>query len=178
MIERARASEQRAPLGGITYQVGSALELVHHPSASFDLVLAVFVINNLSLAETTVVMKEVVRVLRPGGRFVFTVPHPALPFLRAKEPPLYFDPEGPGYFSGRDRLFEGRIWRRAGVDVPVQYIHKTFGDYFHAFAEAGFTSLAELHELGVEDAQLALDPSFFTPLQDQPLHAAFRLRVE
>lgn len=177
MIERARASERRAPLG-ITYEVRSALELAHYPSVSFDLVLAVFVINYLSLAETAAVMKEVVRLLCPRGCFVFTVPHPALPFLRAKEPPLYFDPDGAGYFSGRDRLFEGRVWRRDGVDVPVRYIHKTFGDYFHAFAEAGFTTLAELHELGVEDAQLALDPPFFTPLRDQPLHVAFRLRVD
>jgi hypothetical protein len=56
------------------------------------------------------------------------------------------------------RLFEGGIWRRDGVGVTVQ-------------------TLAELHELGVEDAQLTLDPPFFGPLRDQSLHVAFRLRV-
>jgi SAM-dependent methyltransferase len=175
MIERARALERHAPLG-ITYEVGSALELTHHPGASFDLVLAVFVLNYLSLAETTAVMTEVVRLMRPGGRFIFTVPHPALPFLRAKQAPLYFDPKGAGYFSGRDRLFEGRIWRRDGVDVPVWCIHKTFGDYFQALANAGFTRLPDLYELGVEDSDVALDPPFFSAVRDEPLHVAIRIR--
>ena len=39
---------------------------------------------------------------------------------------------------------------------------------------AGFTSLPEIAELHVTDDHVALDPAFFTPLRDQPLHLAFR----
>ena len=42
--------------------------------------------------------------------------------------------------------------------------------------EVHFTSLPEVKELHVTDEHIALDPGFFKPLQDQPLHLAFRTR--
>ena len=35
--------------------------------------------------------------------------------------------------------------------------------------------MPEVHELGVTDEHLQLDPAFFGPLVDQPLQVAFRL---
>lgn len=171
MIDNARTSEATERLG-IEYHVGSAVELSRFPDASFDLVTAVFLFNYVTIEDMTSIMRQVVRVLRPAGRFIFSVPHPALPFLREREYPFYFDHEGAGYFSGRDELFEGRIWRRDGVDVPVRCVHKTFSDYFRALRAAGFTALPELHELHVQPEHLALDPAFFGPLKDVPLHVA------
>ncbi|MFZ0257654.1 MAG: class I SAM-dependent methyltransferase [Gammaproteobacteria bacterium] len=174
MIEAAHAAEQANPLG-ISFSLGNVVDLSRFPDSSFDLVLAVFVFNYLTLNATLTAMSEIRRVLEPCGRFVFSVPHPAFPFLRAQEPPFFFDRGECGYFSGRDMEFHGRIWRRDGTDVPVRCVHKTFADYFLALAKAGFAAMPDVHELGVTDDHLTLDPDFFGPLVDQPLHVAFRI---
>lgn len=176
MVRRAAEAEQRQPLG-IEYHVGDACGLSAFADGSFDLVVAVFLFNYLDRQGTEQAMREIRRVLRPGGRFVFTVPHPSLPFLRPEEPPFYFAREGAGYLSGRDRTFEGRIWRRDGESVPVRCVHKTFADYFTALRAAGFTTLPDVEELHVTPEMVEIDPGFFGPLQDVPLHVAFRLEV-
>jgi ubiquinone/menaquinone biosynthesis C-methylase UbiE len=174
MIEHARAAEAAEPLG-IRYRVGNAVDLPDFEDGSFDRVIAVFLFNYLTVEEMTTVLGQAHRVLRPGGVMVFTVPHPSLPFLRKTEPPFYFEPGNAGYFSGRNRQFEGRIWRRDGVDVPVRCVHKTFEDYFTALAATGFTHLPQVQELRALPEHIRLDPDFFTPLDDQPLHVAFRI---
>ena len=175
MIRHAQEREDKEKLG-IRFFPGDACDLSMFADESFDLVVAVFLFNYLQREQCSSVMAEVTRVLRPGGRFVFAVPHPSLAFLRPEEPPFYFQREGAGYFSGRDRNFEGRIWRRDGESVPVRCVHKTLEDYFGCLRSAGFTSLPEIKELHVTDEHIALDPGFFKPLQDQPLHLAFRTR--
>src|SRR5690606_9390780 len=115
MIARALEEEEREPLG-IEYRVGDARDLSWVADGSVDLAVAVFLFNYLDRAGTAAVMSEVHRVLRPGGRFVFAVPHPSLPFLRPEEPPFYFARAGRGYFSARDATLEGRIWRRDGIE--------------------------------------------------------------
>jgi hypothetical protein len=59
--------------------------------------------------------------------------------------------------------------------VPVRCVHKTLADYFDALTHAGFTTMPDVHELGVTAEHLRLDPAFFGPLVDQPLQVAFRL---
>ena len=120
-------------------------------------------------------MGEVHRVLRPGGRFVFAVPHPSLAFLGEKRAPFYFEPDGVGYFSGRDRQFEGEIWRRDGKSVPVRSVHKTMEDYLTGLRDAGFNRMPDVVELRATEEHLELDPEWFGPLRDLPLHVAFRL---
>ncbi len=172
------AAEREAEEGlGIEYGTGDATDLTRFGGASFDLVVAVFLFNYLGIAQTRHTMREVRRVLRPGGRFVFAVPHPSLAFLRDKTPPFYFDPGDRGYFSGRDVQFEGAIWRRDGKSVPVRSVHKTLEDYFEALAEAGFTRMPRLAELHATAEHLAFDPAWFGPLRDQPLHLAFQLTL-
>jgi SAM-dependent methyltransferase len=172
MVAAARAEEERAPLGAIDYRVGSATDLAELPAGGFDLVLAMFLFNYLSVGETRATCQEVARVLRPDGRFVFAVPHPLLPWLRPTEPPFYFDVDGAGYASARDRRFPGRIWRRDGVALDVQVVHKTLADYVCALDAAGFTRLPRVHELAVTDEIRAIDPGFFAPLGEAPLHLA------
>lgn len=173
MIRHAVERETREKLG-IRFFPGDACDLGMFADGSFDLVVAVFLFNYLNREQCASVMAEVMRVLRPGGRFVFAVPHPSLAFLRPEEPPFYFERKGAGYFSGRDRNFEGRIWRRDGESVPVRCVHKTLEDYFWCLRSAGFMSLPDLAELRVTEEHVDLDPGFFKPLQDQPLHLAFR----
>lgn len=174
MIAAAERRESDERLG-ISYRAGDASRLDDLGDASFDLCVAVFLFNYLDLEATRRTMASVRRVLRPGGRFVFAVPHPSLAFLGERRAPFYFDPEGHGYYSGRDRLFEGRIWRRDGHDVPVRSVHKTVEDYFTALRAAGFAGMPDVAELRVTEEHLAIDPDWFGPLRDHPLHLAMRL---
>lgn len=176
MIERARVQEVESPGDvPIRFDAGDASDLGHLGDDAFDLVVAVFLFNYLDRAAMTRTMTEVARVLRPGGRFVFSVPHPSLAFLRPEQRPFYFARGESGYFGGRDVQFEGEIWRRDGESVRVRCVHKTFDDYFVALKEAGFRTLPDVKELHATDEHIAFDPDFFEPLREQPLHVAFRL---
>tara|TARA_R110002096_G_scaffold99396_5_gene220203 strand:+ start:1386 stop:2141 length:756 start_codon:yes stop_codon:yes gene_type:complete len=174
MVRGAQQRESQEQLG-IQYRAGDATDLSNIDSEGFDLCVAVFLFNYLSLEQTRHTMCEVHRLLRPGGRFIFAVPHPSLPFLGENVAPFYFDPEGKGYYSGRDRQFEGEIWRKDGKSVRVRSVHKNLEDYFGALAGAGFTQMPEITELRATEEHLQSDPEWFGPLQDKPLHLAFRL---
>ena len=174
MIARARKEESREPLG-ISYDVGNAADLAGFETKCFDRVVAVFLFNYLTRHQMDVVVDGVFRVLKPGGSFVFAVPHPSLPFTRSEEPPFYFSPGDCGYYSGQDQLFEGEIYRRDGVSVPVRCIHKTLSDYFRCLRDAGFTGMPDVEELHVTPTMVETDPDFFSPLVDQPLHLAIRV---
>ncbi|OLP16554.1 SAM-dependent methyltransferase [Leptolyngbya sp. 'hensonii'] len=174
MIAAAQAQEEREPLG-INYEVGCATDLTRFGDRQFDQVVAVFLFNYLTLAQTQECMTEVIRILRPGGRFIFSVPHPAFPYMRQAEYPFYFQVEEGGYFSQRDQQFPGRIWKRDGSSLAVQLVHKTLEDYFTALQTAGFKTMPTLRELKVLPEHVALDPSFFEPLVDYPLHLALEV---
>ncbi|MEL6428571.1 MAG: class I SAM-dependent methyltransferase [Planctomycetota bacterium] len=174
MVERAKS---QAPDHRFHFESRDATDLSHLPENGFDLAVAVFMFNYMDTAAMTRVMEEVVRVVEPGGRFVFSVPHPSLPFVRVEERPFYFSPKNNGYFGGRDVQFEGEIWRRDGESVRVRCVHKTLDDYFRALRAAGFQKLPDVHELHVTDEHVAFDPDFFGPLVETPLHLAFRLEV-
>jgi ubiquinone/menaquinone biosynthesis C-methylase UbiE len=174
MIDAAQLQETQKSLG-IQYEVGCATDLSQFASAEFDLVLAVFLFNYLTIEQTQQCMAEVARILRPGGRFIFSIPHPNFPYMRAAEYPFYFEVDGAGYFSKRDRQFPGRIWKRDGSWLEVQLVHKTLEDYFQAMNQAGFTQMPLLRELRVLPEHVELDEAFFKPLVDYPLHLALQI---
>ena len=174
MIDGALAAEQATPLG-IQYRVSDAGELSNFADQQFDLIVAVFLFNYVDYEKMTSIMKGVWRLLSPGGRFIFSVPHPCFAYLHAEQPPFYFEREGKGYFSGRNELFEGQIWRRDGTQLPVRCIHKTLDDYFRALDAAGFSSMPAVRELHVQRKHLEMDAKFFEPLKDKPLHLAFQI---
>jgi SAM-dependent methyltransferase len=164
---------------GIHYEAGCATDFPQVDDASQDLVLAVFLFNYLTVAQMQQCMNEVYRVLKPGGRFVFSIPHPAFPFMRSPAYPFYFDVNsnvsGAGYFSQRDRQFPGRIWKRDGSALDVQLVHKPLEEFFGALSLAGFSTMPIVKELRVTPEHVALDPDFFQPLFDYPLHLAIQV---
>jgi 2-polyprenyl-3-methyl-5-hydroxy-6-metoxy-1,4-benzoquinol methylase len=174
MIEAARLQESKDALG-IEYRVGCATNLKQFKNEEFDLVVAVFLFNYLTIAQTQECMTEVARILRPGGKFVFSVPHPSFPYMREAAYPFYFQVEGQGYFSKRDQLFPGRIWKRDGSWLNVQLVHKTLEDYFNSLKIASFNTMPILKELHVTPEHIALDEAFFHPLLDIPLHLAVQV---
>jgi SAM-dependent methyltransferase len=175
MIKLAREQEDGEGLG-IRYHQGCATDLSRFGSGSKDMILAMFLFNYLTIAETKTCMAEAARVLQPGGRFLFAVPHPAFPYMRQPGPPFYFHVGGEGYFSGRDHTFPGRIWKRDGTCLDVRLVHKTLSDYFDTIQAAGFTTMPKVTELHVTPALVQLDPAFFGPLVDIPLHMAVEIK--
>jgi ubiquinone/menaquinone biosynthesis C-methylase UbiE len=174
MIERAKQQGAKNP-EGINYQTGDVQEL-SFKDESFDLVLGMFVYNYLTIEETERSFKEVFRVLKKGGSFVFAVPHPALPQIKKElTAPFYFDFKNAGYFTSRNQRHHGEIFCRDGKQLPVQMVHKLFEDYMNGLASSGFTTIPTVRELGVLDSHIDLDKDFFTPVYDIPLHLAFRI---
>ncbi|MBD2346908.1 class I SAM-dependent methyltransferase [Anabaena subtropica] len=174
MIEAARLQELENSLD-ISYEVGCATNLQQIPDGEIDLVVAVFLFNYLTITQTQECMAEVARILRPGGQFVFSIPHPSFPYMREPAYPFYFEVEGTGYFSKRDQQFPGRIWKRDGSWLDVRLIHKTLEDYFNALNKADFKTMPVLQELRITPEHIALDEEFFTPLLDLPLHLAIKI---
>jgi SAM-dependent methyltransferase len=174
MVEAAQAEEARSPRG-IVYEQGDAATLDDLPEGAYDRVAAVFLFNYVDSQVMTEVMRRVRHWLAPGGRFVFTIPHPSLPFIRAEEPPFFFQRPETGYFSTKDMTLEGSIWGRDGHAVPVRCVHKPLEVYFQAMRKAGWTCLPDLVELRVRPEHIELDPEFFGPLLEEPLHILFSL---
>lgn len=173
MINAAKAQEAKDLLG-IQYQACNVLEF--SSDRSFDLCIAVFLFNYLSVADMQRVLATVYQVLKPQGRFIFAVPHPFFPFVNSvQQAPFYFEAAGKNYFSDVDKQFEGKIWKRNGDPLPVQCVHKTLSDYFQGLRHAGFDKLPEVKELTVTPELAATDEHFFGPLLNQPLHIFFHI---
>jgi SAM-dependent methyltransferase len=175
LAQQAAASGAPCPM---TFKCGNAANFQRFTRKRFDRVIAVFMISYLSCAEMTALFRTVRSRLALGGRFIFTVPHPFLPYIRRPEQPVYFDSKGRDYFAGVDESYEGYIWRRDGKAVPVSYRHKTFADYFIALAAAGFQTLPKIIELTVTEEHLALDRAFFEGATGYPLQLLFRVDAQ
>ena len=83
------------------------------------------------VADSAAVMREVARVLRPGGRWVFAVPHPfrwCLP-----------DDPGEGGLRVRDSYFDRRPYVEQDEDGVATYVehHRTLGDRVRELTAAG-----------------------------------------
>jgi SAM-dependent methyltransferase len=178
MVGRARQAAASGAPCPMTFECGNAATFQDFPRKQFDRVIAVFMLSYLSCAEMTAVFRTVRSRLAAGGRFIFTVPHPFLPYIRPLEKPVYFDSKGRDYFAGVDESYEGYIWRRDGNAVPVSYMHKTFADYFNALAAAGFQTLPKILELKVTEEHLALDRAFFEGAVGYPLQVLFRIDAQ
>lgn len=188
-IAAAQAEEEREPMG-ITYLTGDSTKvekvlrnrgLAREESGTFELIIAVFLFNYLTLHEMVQCMQQVRQLLKPNGRFIFSIPHPSFAFLSNPQSSFHFERaandngRNSGYFSARDRLLPGKITRHDGTILPVQVRHKTIQDYFDALAKTGFTTLPQIQELKVTDEHLQLDSDFFGSLADVPLHMAFNI---
>jgi len=79
------------------------------------------------------VLREVYRVLRPGGRFVFSLTHP----IRWAFPD---DPGAAGLTAGSS-YFDRTPYVESDADGQPTYVetHRTFGDRVHEIVAAGFT---------------------------------------
>lgn len=78
VVELAR-SRQRSGAPSVRYLVGDAAHLVDLDDGVFDVVTSNMAL--MDIADGAAAIREVARVLRPGGRFVFSISHPCFDIM-------------------------------------------------------------------------------------------------
>lgn len=144
-IRHAQSEEKRAPLG-ITYATASAVELPF-PDGAFDFATAFM--SLMDIPETTRVLAEAFRVLRPGGFLQFSILHPCFNpphrHNRRDEDGITYAIEVGDYFIDA----QGRIdeWTFSAVSgsahgrLPkfrVPRFHRPISEWLNLIVEAGF----------------------------------------
>lgn len=134
LIQIAKEREYQAPLG-VSYTVDDAQDLITLNDESFQGALCHMALMDIPDLEQT--LASIVRVLLPGGWFVFSITHPCYKTLACEEVVdhvdgsvrrtvgKYFDEgpwPGPGAISGK---------------LPSRAYHRTLSTYVNALATAG-----------------------------------------
>ena len=124
-------SEHRAPSMPVLRGVGEHLPFA---SGSFDLVVSVWVLEHVK--EPLNVLREVARVLRPGGHFVFLTPN-------LRNPLVSMNRIGKAIPLLQTQLVSRFYGRRESDTFPAQYRANT-ARAIHTLAEASDLRVAEL----------------------------------
>jgi SAM-dependent methyltransferase len=132
-------SEHRAPGMPILRGVGEHLPFA---GESFDLVVCLWVLEHVR--QPRIVLREVARVLRPGGHFVFLTPN-------LRNPLLLLNRLGKAVPLVQTRLVSRFYGRRESDTFPVQYRANTVGV---------LRTLAAASELEVADLRVVPDPTY------------------
>ncbi|KAL7527619.1 hypothetical protein ACHAXR_005225 [Thalassiosira sp. AJA248-18] len=148
---------------------------VEKAEEAFDLAMAVFLFNYLTSYDMEDAILQIYQALRPGGIFVFSVPHPSMIFCHDKDSIFHLDSEGRGYYSSRNEKILGQISTIDGTKLNIMSVHKTLGDYIAAINAAGFRIL-DIQEAGVTEEHMTIHPDFFESVRDRPLHLVFKLK--
>lgn len=142
----------------------------------FDLSVAVFVFNYMTITDMEKTFRDVFSLLKPGGHFVFSVPHP---FMASHNSETFGFGKGnsgtSSYFGMRDQLLEGHICTITGERLKVRMYCKTFEDYFRTAQKYGF-DVIQVEEARVKSGHLEVQPSFFESVNGVPLHLVIKLR--
>jgi len=151
---RSKAEEEQLK---ITYHLRNSCDLYDIADNAFDIVLSSMMLMDCEDFEGTV--REITRVLKPGGRLFASVCHPC--FTAA--------PSGGGIGRSEERgidrkvvvsnYFEPKEWEapiKRGGGAKVVWRHRTFEDYVKMFVKCGLT-IVDLHEPVPTDEQAAVD---------------------
>ncbi|QNG18622.1 class I SAM-dependent methyltransferase [Rhodococcus triatomae] len=134
MLERGVAA-MRGDTAAVPLVQANA-ESLPFADASFDLACSAFGAVPF-VADSALVMREVARVLRPGGRWVFAVNHP----IRW----IFPDDPGPDGLTATLSYFDRTPYVETDADGVPTYVehHRTLGDRVREIVAAGL----ELHDL-------------------------------
>ena len=132
--ELLRIARQRSP--GIEYIQGDAQRLRAFVDATFDLVYSNLAL--MDIPDLAAVYGAVHRVLRPGGRLVFTLVHPCF-----SPPGADVLTDGDGRFVARlvRRYTEEGFWRSDGVGTIRSIVgahHRMLSTYINTLLTSGF----------------------------------------
>ena len=129
---------------------------------SFDLVISPLVFDYLD--DWAVPLAEFHRVLRPSGRFVFSVTHPFFGFT-------YFGTDN--YYATE---LVGSEWRGfPGVRVHMPSYRRSLDSILNPLIEAGFTLERTVEPRATEELKRA-DPEHYAELSRQPCFLCLRAR--
>lgn len=99
----------------------------------FDVTVASFLFNNMSITEMNQCVSDIYSLTKPGGHFIFIVPHPAFNSGRCRD--------SRSYFADRDRLLE----QQTEDNLTTNTYSKTLQDYTDAVITNGF-EIVQLEE--------------------------------
>jgi 2-polyprenyl-3-methyl-5-hydroxy-6-metoxy-1,4-benzoquinol methylase len=128
LVKRAREAEARAPWG-IAYEIGDAADPTVLDGSTFDTVVCNFGLSDIDDLDGT--CATVARLLRPGGRFVFSILHPC---FSGTESVCGSWPSGGTYYDER--------WWRADRELSslrreVGANHRTLSTYLNTLTASG-----------------------------------------
>ena len=176
MIEAARAHERRSPLG-IEYRVMDAKFVGRAwPSGSFDRVVACM--SLMDMPDAPAVVRGSHRLLRPTGRFVFSVSHPVNSAAVRWEHPRSKDRGGlviDRYFEERPGLTQWSM-KRLKRPFATPFWHRTFEGWFSLLRRSGF-AVDSLTEPRATAADVRLRP-LLTASRRVPFFLTFGCRPE
>jgi len=145
------------------------------PEESVGICIAVFLFNYLTSTEMADAILQIYAALKPGGEFLFSVPHPSMIFCHDKNAIFRLDSKGKGYFSSRNEKIMGQISNIDGSKLNIMSVHKTMNDYIQSIYAVGF-QIVDIQEAGVTEEHLEMNREFFESVKDRPLHLIFKLR--
>ena len=138
-VAMASDQERKQPLG-VRYRLGSIVDLGAYADRAFDVVVSNLVLQDVRDYRRAV--REVGRVLRPDGRFVFSIMHPAFaspPIRGWIQEPRDSNRNEDRLYVKVDRYFDRTTEAWGFGDGPrVTSFHRPLRDYFEALGEAGF----------------------------------------
>ena len=82
MIANALQIQKAEKIQNVSYQTIDISDFEVDRREEYDLIIAMFLFNYLTIEETQATMKKAIQLLKPGGHFVFSVPHPLLAHLK------------------------------------------------------------------------------------------------
>ena len=129
MLRHARAGAARTGVGVPLVQADA--QYLPFADGSFDVAFTAFGAVSF-VVDSARVMREVARVLRPGGRWVFAATHP----IRWAFP----DDPGPAGLTAAISYFDRSPYVEADADGTPTYVeqHRTLGDRVREIVAAGF----------------------------------------
>jgi ubiquinone/menaquinone biosynthesis C-methylase UbiE len=126
--------------GGVTYVVSKAQDLSWAKEQGYDVVVAVLTLQNMERIDD--VMKEVRRVLKKNGRFVFVLNHPVLRIPKATH--WEYDAENKiqcrkleAYLSSKKITIDMHPGKKGKQSVTYSF-HRSLQEYMKILRGAGF----------------------------------------
>jgi len=122
----------------------------------------------MTISDMNKSFEQIYSLLKPGGHFVFSVPHPSqCHHVNGQE-------ETKGYFTLRDKVISGHNKTVRGKDIESRVYFKVFEDYTNAVKAAGF-EMVDLKEARPNPEDLLDNADFFSEITDHPLYLVFKV---
>ena len=141
------------------YQQDLALGLPRESTEQYDLVISPLTIHYLKTLLP--LFKDIARVLKPDGSFVFSTHHPIVDFADSPA----------GQYYDRERITQQ--WNTLGRPETVSYYRRPLSDVTHAINESGFV-IDRLTEGQVSPDLASRSPKYYERLTTRPTFLFYR----